>query len=168
MPDLKISEMTPAASIDGTEEIPFAKSGANGKMQASQLMSVKDIAQVHRASALSLVSGFQKMIYDAAPVDTNSIYDTGTGKFTPKKAGYYLIHCRFKTNTNGTKLTNVYKNGVEHLRISGESSYVSQIASGLVYCNGTTDYIEIFCSVTSTQAVTVGPEQTYCHVIGPM
>ncbi len=39
MPDVKISDLTPATTVAGDEEIPYAKSGANGALTPSQLLT---------------------------------------------------------------------------------------------------------------------------------
>ena len=83
--------------------------------------------------------------------DTTGDYDSTTNyRFTPSVAGYYFISCAgfASTNTSTRPIVSVYKNGQESLGISsggvGTSSNggANQIASGFLYMNGTTDYLE--------------------------
>ena len=67
-------------------------------------------------------------------------------RFTPTVAGYYQINAGiYWTNANGC-LTTIYKNGSEFKRgqqVAGLTGQLSAV-SGLVYCNGSTDYVEIY------------------------
>lgn len=49
--DKKISALTLAQSLDGTERIPFAKNGANGSFAASQLMKSYGMPVVEQTEA---------------------------------------------------------------------------------------------------------------------
>ena len=83
--------------------------------------------------------------------DTNSCYDTSNYRFTPNVAGYYLINAY--TEWQGTASTalrsmNLYKNGAA-VRRSQSISFATNgntgnSFTGLVYLNGSTDYVEIY------------------------
>ena len=94
--------------------------------------------------------------------DTNNNYDNVTNyRFTPTVAGYYQINSVINfPQTNGTNLLSIYKNGTEYKR--GVQSFLVATTgggmlglnvSGLVYCNGSTDYIEIFAYIGATQTL---------------
>jgi hypothetical protein len=93
------------------------------------------------------------LTYDNEDFDTLSEFTNGTGVFTPKNAGYYKVDASAMSAsvswTAGTHWeVDIYKNGT--IYISGDYSTsdatttrqrVSKV-SALVYCNGTTDYID--------------------------
>jgi len=100
-----------------------------------------------------------KVVYVTKDFDTNSNYSTANSRFTPTVAGYYYItgYCYISapiTTSNPTMY--VYKNGSAfacqtHSNPSG--AYDNSGITALVYCNGTTDYIEIY--VQQDSGVTV-------------
>ena len=87
-----------------------------------------------------------KITFDVESFDTNSNF--ASSRFTPTVAGYYLINTG--VDIGATAMTNagiyIYKNGtVYHQNANNNTSGDAQInISGIVYCNGTTDYIEIY------------------------
>jgi hypothetical protein len=99
------------------------------------------------ASQTGLSSGTQtKITFDVEAFDTNSNF--ASSRFTPTIAGYYLINAGadiFATAMT-TYTISIYKNGtVYHQNGNANTSGDAQVSiSGIVYCNGTTDYIEIY------------------------
>ena len=103
--------------------------------------------------------------------DTNSNYDNATNyRFTPTVAGYYQVNARTDNGscTNGSQCTAViYKNGSAFKTGVQFSLTSAQYAEGanvscLVYCNGSTDYIEFYVNVTGTiAAISSGASTTY-------
>jgi hypothetical protein len=96
--------------------------------------------------------------------DTNSNF--ASSRFTPTIAGYYQINTAVLI-TGSTGMTSVssaiYKNGLFYSFASG-ANYSSGAAtaaySDTVYCNGTTDYIELYVRPVGTGTLTVN-EDTY-------
>lgn len=93
-----------------------------------------------------------KMALNAETFDTDNCFDTTTYRFQPTLAGYYFFTGRLSgaAATSGTIMTaQIYKNGVSvkqgqpYIPPSGSSSMTVTI-SGLVYLNGTTDYVELY------------------------
>jgi len=92
--------------------------------------------------------------------DTNA--DFASSRFTPSVAGYYQINAVCAA-TAGTALTYVgpliYKNGSVY-SYGYFPGYASTNGFGsvsdIVYCNGTTDYIELYIRVAGTGTLTVG------------
>lgn len=93
-----------------------------------------------------------KVIYATEDFDTANCY-VGTGgdsKFTPNVAGYYYItaYCYIAAPIGvSTVQVSVYKNGSAYLSQAHSNagvSYDNSGVSGLVYCNGTTDYLEVY------------------------
>jgi len=94
-----------------------------------------------------------KITYSDVTFDTNSNFSTSTSRFTPTIAGYYQIN--LIVSAEGAVglarcLGAIYKNGGTYSRL-----FDLQVTSGtigrdfgnsdIVYFNGTTDYIEIYC-----------------------
>jgi len=85
--------------------------------------------------------------------DTNSNYDTTNYRFTPTVAGYYIVtlFTTIYTGTNQTSFTkrvSIYKNGAVYKEAGFDGNFAyannnhTMSITSLVYCNGTTDYIE--------------------------
>lgn len=81
--------------------------------------------------------------------DTDNCYDALTSRFTPNVPGYY--QCNVSINNQAAVDTfgmygTIFKNGTTVVTQGGSignaSSYAFGTASGIVYMNGTTDYIE--------------------------
>ena len=107
-------------------------------------------AYANSATSLSN-SAFTKISFQVEEYDTNSNY--ASSRFTPTVAGYYQINAASNVAGGTTAETSIsiYKNGSGHkqgldLTISSGAQY-SQTISSLVYCNGSTDYIEIYLYV---------------------
>jgi len=117
-------------------------------------------------------SPFTKITFDTESWDTASNYASST--FTPTTAGYYSINAGlYHTQVgNGDFQFVIYKNGARFQRISiiATVAGVSELHGGetLVYCNGSTDYIEIYARGDSggNVSITEGAELTYFSGIG--
>jgi hypothetical protein len=92
-----------------------------------------------------------KLTWGTEDWDTNNNFDSN--RFTPTVAGYYQINAsmRYASDISGLITQNfiaIYKNGSAWTRgattSGGSSSYMYPAVSGIVYCNGSTDYIEIY------------------------
>jgi hypothetical protein len=108
-----------------------------------------------------------KVLFDSEDYDTASCYSSS--RFTPNVAGYYQINAAVTMGTNAAYLSLfIYKNGTA-FKIgmqsgsnveSGEASCIS----GMVFLNGSTDYVEIYLSQGSGSSVTTfaaGASPTY-------
>ena len=93
-----------------------------------------------------------KVQYNIKVFDTATCYDTSAYRFTPNRAGYYymsaVIGFNLSSSTSGIKL---YKNGspstgtaINFGQVVNNTGIVSICASGLVYLNGSTDYVEVY------------------------
>ena len=103
-----------------------------------------------------------KITFDTEEYDTNSNF--ASSRFTPTVAGYYLVSGKTQSSATYTAgITAIYKNGALY-RYGSYNANATGVAqpsmSCLVYCNGTTDYIEFYASFTTGQD-TVGSEQTW-------
>lgn len=101
---------------------------------------------------------------------TSSDWDNTSGmysssRFTPTVAGYYLVDGALTMASafcGGEAI--IYKNGTAFksgLGVGGGSVANRFTVSGMVYCNGSTDYIEMYGYITTGQSLTTGTAQTY-------
>ena len=102
------------------------------------------------------------MLFGTEEVDTNSAYNPATGRFTPNAAGYYSIDWFIVTSANGANelLVTLNKNGTD---IAWGTNVVNATAhwngvggsAGMIYLNGTTDYILVKLTNNSGSTATV-------------
>lgn len=111
----------------------------------------------------TLTSGVAtKLLYGVEEFDTNSNFASST--FTPTVAGYYQINAQVQPNNTYTgSWIAVYKNGsvFKYGNFFLSAADGGSVVSALVYCNGTTDYIDIYAQFVSGQAVSSGPAFVY-------
>ena len=134
--------------------------GINGYLMAGNGPAVRVIAGGTTSIPASTVT---KVLLDTEEFDTNNNF--ANSRFTPTVAGYYSVtgQAGWGSTTGGNARCAIYKNGVA----VADSAYVALIAAGLtqnvatlVYCNGTTDYIELWAAQTSAGALNVVPTTT--------
>jgi hypothetical protein len=126
---------------------------------------------VYRSGAnQALVTGtFTKVQLNTEEFDTNSNFDSATNyRFTPTVAGYYQISGSVGlTGTNTRILCAIYKNGAEYFRGIDATANLSQVnVSGLVYFNGSTDYIELYAFGTFVGTSDIASGQKYTFLTG--
>jgi len=105
-------------------------------------------AHHHLAVAQTLVANTSTVVQTIEELDTNNNY--ASNRFTPTVAGYYQINCTARVSSAATAAwTFVFKNGlnVGPLVIHGTYTGVAYnspicICSGIVFMNGTTDFLE--------------------------
>lgn len=107
-----------------------------------------------------------KIALNAETFDTDSAFDAATNfRFQPTVAGYYFFTGRLSgaAATSGTlMIAHIYKNGAlvkngqPYIPPSGSSSMTVTI-SGLVYMNGTTDYVELWGTNSGSGTNTFAP-----------
>ena len=118
-------------------------------------------------------STFTKIVLNAKDFDTNSNFDATTNyRFTPTVAGYYQIDASVFYNSSavsGLGYLAIYKNGSNYKVSAGfynTSGYLPLTISSVVYCNGSTDYIELYSQQSSgssqnTQATSTGGNSVF-------
>jgi hypothetical protein len=87
---------------------------------------------------------FTKFLFDAEMWDTNSNFTSS--RFTPTVAGYYQINSTIQYGTVFAGFASIWKNGADTKRGTWSTSANLQevSVSGIVYLNGSTDYVEIY------------------------
>ena len=92
---------------------------------------------------------FTKVTFGTEEFDTNNNF--ASSRFTPTVAGYYQVNAAAQINSLSTAVYGklyIYKNGSafkEGVLVQGQAQlFGAPTVSGLVYCNGSTDYVEIY------------------------
>jgi hypothetical protein len=126
--------------------------------------------RAYAASVTTTVTGNTdtKVSLDTETFDTNNNF--ASSRFTPTVAGYYQINGCVQINYwNGIIFSaSIFKNGSVHAY--GETSYpqttggVRATVSDIVYCNGSTDYVELYAyqyNASSSNVTATGTQSTY-------
>ena len=112
--------------------------------------------------------------HNVVSIDQDSTYNTTNGKWTPTRAGKYMVSAAV-TWPQATMVVNsqisvaIYKNGVQELALAfdtgGAAADKSATVVGIVEANGTTDYFEHY--VYHTMGANKSPVQlvadTFLH-----
>lgn len=104
-----------------------------------------------------------KVQLNAELFDTASAFNTSTNRFTPLVAGYYQINAQpgsIDSTYSGGNATGIYKNGSLY-----SSAYIANTGipaiSNLVYLNGSTDYVELYVYLGTSQNLTASSGSNY-------
>jgi hypothetical protein len=92
-----------------------------------------------------------KLQFNEEDWDTANCYDTSNYRFTPNVAGYYQVNTYVQiglANYSGFAAIKLYKNGTAikdaAVVTANVSEYPSPSVNGMVYMNGSTDYLEVY------------------------
>lgn len=106
-------------------------------------------------------STFTKVQFQTETFDTDNCYDSTTNyRFTPNKAGYYLLQANITYNNSSGSSINIIEmgfNGTFNLRmVDGIQGRAGASINGtqLKYFNGTTDYAEVYAFSNDASAST--------------
>jgi hypothetical protein len=102
-----------------------------------------------------------KILFQTEEFDTNNCFASST--FTPTVAGYYQVNARMRVSSSLANLEiYIYKNGSKYKEgTSVDTTSVGGTVSSIVYCNGTTDYIEIYGRFSNSQNVSGTQAETW-------
>lgn len=120
-------------------------------------------------------STFTKVQLSLENFDTTSNFNTSTYRFTPTIGGYYQFNwvlSGFNSTTISRCLSAIYKNGAVYQYgqdgavVTGSAA--TSTGSCLLYCNGSTDYVELYAFITATTPVvsTFTSSQIYTNMTG--
>jgi hypothetical protein len=101
-----------------------------------------------------------KIQFNTEEWDTASCFDSTTNyRFTPNVAGYYQfnVQVEYTTIASARNMLAFYKNGSEYKRGSDmQASYsIALTGAHLIYCNGSTDYVEVYIYQASGGSLTL-------------
>lgn len=107
-----------------------------------------------------------KLLFQLEEWDTNSCYNTSNSRFTPNVAGYYFIQGSMQAAVSWTGgRVMIFKNGseakVSNIINSGAGDTGTFSSSATIYCNGSTDYIELYGLLGIGQAITASQVATW-------
>ncbi len=159
----------PNTSTDRTLSLPDATGTILTTATAGVPVNGPAFSAYKSGSNQSLTSNtYTKIVFESEEFDTNSCFDSATNyRFTPTVAGYYQISVRVELNGSGSSrnLAAIYKNGSifkTGIDVGGLSpSTLGATVSALIYFNGSTDYVEVYCYVASTMSAYSGASTTY-------
>lgn len=144
-------------------------------MLASNVVGNGPAFSVYLTGTQNVSTGtFTKIQFNNKTFDTNTNFDATTNyRFTPNVAGYYQINASMAfSSMTGSAEINIYKNGSLYLygpfpnTVSSASPYTA--VSSVVYCNGSTDFIEIWAWQGSGGTVALGTGSTVTQFNGAL
>lgn len=127
---------------------------ASGAITVANSQNTGPKFSYYSSSTQTLTTGTAtKVVFATQDFDnTSGMY--ASNRFTPTVAGYYQFTAvlAWFPSVVGVIQSNFYKNGAAW--ISGannpdNTNGVSQIITGVIYCNGSTDYVEVYAVQTS-------------------
>jgi len=148
----QITIQEPATASNFTQTLP----AATGTIQVSGNMPA---FSAYQSSAQTLSSStYTKIQYQTELWDTANAFDSTTNyRFTPQVAGYYQINSAMAVAAAVTQIQlSIYKNGTIYKQGANLPGAAQVLTSGLVYLNGTTDYVEIYAWIAAGQAIAGG------------
>ncbi len=120
--------------------------------------------RAYQNSSQSITGGVStKVNLQVENFDTASCFDTTNSRFTPTVAGYYFFSGNVALAANTNVQATIRKNGSIDsygTYVVGTVSYGAAV-TGLVYLNGSTDYVELFMYVSGTTSTDDGTADTY-------
>ena len=156
-----------APSVAGTNTITLPANTGTVITTASTFAGTGPAFSAYQSSAQTLIgSTLTKISLQSEEFDTNSNFDSTTNyRFTPTVAGYYQFNAALQVGVSAsTVLITFYKNGSEFKRptyMSGSSVVNSASGSALIYCNGTSDYVEFWALLGTGQALSANANATW-------
>lgn len=163
-------------TIDGTGTITGISAGGLPDATVTQADLASGVAGTGPAfsykssSGQSLANGANtKITFTTSDFDTTSgMY--ASSRFTPTVAGYYQISSLITAaGALGIIATSIWKNGAVYkagTQAALSSSFTAVLTSGIVYLNGSTDYVEIYGIQTSGGAITLYADAPYNYFNG--
>ena len=133
----------------GTTVATINSTGVNAGIQMAA-NTAPTFSAYQSSSQTGIVNGvFTKILFQTEEWDTNNNFASST--FTPTVAGYYQVNAGVAWLAGySTAILSIYKNGSAYKDGTSlpTATYRSTV-NAIVYCNGSTDYIEIYGQQTS-------------------
>ena len=136
-------------------------SGANIGFQLASTLAPAFSA--YQSSAQTLVTSTStKITYDVEEFDTNSNF--ASSRFTPTVAGYYNFSAAIQMGVQASIIVlTFFKNGSAAKVVGQTSTSILSLINGsaLIYCNGITDYVEVYATLGIGQALYATSSSVY-------
>ena len=153
----------PDGSITNAKIDTMAASKLTGALPAIDGSSLTGMGKGHafsaRVGAAFAVSAttFTKVQFNTEDFDVDNEFDTTTYRFTPTVAGYYQLNASAAVASYVTQMQLAfYKNGAVDKNCVNVTGGGQVPASGLIYLNGSTDYVEVYVWLSGAQNVGAG------------
>lgn len=101
---------------------------------------------------------FTKVTFDTEEFDTTGNF--ASSRFTPTVAGYYQINAALSQGAPTQTICTLYKNGTIYKSGVNGTNFNTNVSS-LVYLNGSTDYVEVYAYIATSQSLNTGINLTY-------
>jgi hypothetical protein len=141
----------------------LANSAVTQAKLASGVAGTGPAFSAYQSSAQSISGATNtKIQFQTEVFDTNNNFDPTTNyRFTPTVAGYYQVSAGFSVSGAAqVQQCKIYKNG--STAIDGSDASVTQSAvTGLLYLNGSTDYIEAYAFSVNVKTIDNLASRTY-------
>ena len=146
---LQTNSGTTALTIDTSQNVAFAKGFTVGATASPAFRAIASASQTLTNNT------WTKATLGTEAWDTNNNFNTSTYRFTPTVAGYYQINGGYSFNSTAsagyTLIASIWKNNSETIRgaemYSLTTTFNQSHVSGVLYMNGSTDYIELYILV---------------------
>lgn len=118
----------------------------------------------------SVANTWHKVVVDTTSFDVGTIWNSTNKRFVPTKAGYYMCNLKVGMSAAGRIILSIGFNGANTANLGSDTNTTSSFATGgtgLIYCNGTTDYLELWSFTDSARAYLNNSGETYMEVLGP-
>lgn len=156
-----VNLVSPAVAGTTTLNLPGGGSTINFASVSGTINPTGPVFQAYASGTTSIPSlSSRKLSINTIRIDTNNNFDTLLSRFTPTVSGYYILTGTVRFNPSYGQETNftIYKNGSPErpgfFWTSGgtNSKLIASVVTGIVYLNGTTDYVElyVYCSSAAT------------------
>ena len=146
-----ITLSAPAVSGTNTATLP----AATGTVMVSGNMPAFSATQTSAGTTINH-DAWTKITFDTKIFDTNNNF--ASSRFTPTVAGYYQLNGQTLFSTVSTQNCSIafYKNGsIFQTGSSGATTTSAYLQiSGLIYLNGSTDYVELYAYFSGTGSQT--------------
>jgi len=175
MGDFIMASLIPAGNVAGTGSMTLSAPATNSNQTATlpdATGTVMVSGNIPAFSALLVTNQtvsnnvWTKVTLGGEEFDTNNNF--ASSRFTPTVAGYYQINAAFSTTTStGNIFVALYKNGANYkqgnLLTTTPGVGGICVVSSLVYCNGSTDYIEMYVLSSLSTPTNTGANTVYMN-----
>jgi hypothetical protein len=145
-----------ALTVDSSQVVNFTKQFQFGGVLPPAFFAYQN------ASSQSLTGGSAtKVTLDAELFDTNNNF--ASSRFTPTVAGYYQLSAAVQVAASNQEIVAyIRKNNSDVMTgLDIVTGAYNSTVTGIQYANGTTDYFEVYCYVSSTRSVSNYATNTY-------
>jgi hypothetical protein len=142
----------------GTTVMTITSTGVTTQVGAPSFSAYQSSSQTGIASGV-----FTKILFQTEEWDTNNNFASST--FTPTIAGYYQINAGVAWLAGySTAILSIYKNGSAYKDGTSIATTTNRSAvNAIVYCNGSTDYVEIYGQQNSGSSASIAAAINYTY-----